>query len=80
MQVPYGIYEWESIGEALAVSILDLHGSSGHPRQGLQAALEEVLQRLSPGKSLEELEKANPRLALKPTEDSMRQGLCMIES
>ncbi|CAJ1392284.1 unnamed protein product [Effrenium voratum] len=67
-QVPYGVYEWESIGEVLAVSILDLHGSNPFSRPSAQLApvLGEVLNRLSPGKKQEEMMAANPRQALKP--------------
>lgn len=70
-QVPYGIYEWESMGEALAVSILDLHGINSFSRPSAKMILHQVSESLSPGKSPEELEKADPKQALKrPDEDS----------
>eukprot|EP00930_Biecheleria_cincta_P084603 TRINITY_DN74052_c0_g1_i1.p1 TRINITY_DN74052_c0_g1~~TRINITY_DN74052_c0_g1_i1.p1 ORF type:complete len:975 (+),score=123.84 TRINITY_DN74052_c0_g1_i1:137-3061(+) len=43
--IPYGVQEWESIGEAIAVSILDLHGCNPYSRIPLerQGSLENIL-------------------------------------
>jgi len=45
-QVPYNTYEWESIGEGIAVSILDMHGVNPHSRiGGLTPLLEKVAEK-----------------------------------
>eukprot|EP00747_Dinoflagellata_sp_TGD_P023896 gnl/TRDRNA2_/TRDRNA2_130159_c2_seq2.p1 gnl/TRDRNA2_/TRDRNA2_130159_c2~~gnl/TRDRNA2_/TRDRNA2_130159_c2_seq2.p1 ORF type:complete len:767 (+),score=128.90 gnl/TRDRNA2_/TRDRNA2_130159_c2_seq2:247-2301(+) len=47
-QVPFGVLEWESIGEAIAVSILDMHGSGefSRPAIDLQVILSDVAKNL----------------------------------
>ncbi|CAE7872901.1 agbl5 [Symbiodinium microadriaticum] len=70
-QVPYGVYEWESVGEALACAMLDLHGVTTLSRSSAQAldVLGEVAARLAaPGVKAttpESLLTANPREALR---------------
>jgi len=34
-QVSYGVAEWESIGEAIAVTLLDMHGKNPHMRPSI---------------------------------------------
>ncbi|CAE7601883.1 agbl5 [Symbiodinium natans] len=86
-QVPYGIYEWESVGEALACAMLDLHGVTTLNRPAAQAldVLGEVAARLavSGGKatSPESLLAANPRQVLKlPMIDAdLEEEICQVQ-
>lgn len=66
-QVPYGVPEWESIGEAIAVTLLDLHGSNPflRPSVNVRAVLEAIAEKQG-------FSKAHPGLAAPPAVAAQR--------
>merc|ERR1712066_18129 len=46
-QVRFGLLEWESIGEGIAVSILELHGYNPFSRLSGQSGLESLVEKVA---------------------------------